>query len=90
VAGSGAVDPAGVKALSGAAAQTAGAELLAADEKLRKLLFNTYNMGIGFVLALDPKDSGKAIEYLDGRGFPAWEIGRVAAGRGKTGELRFE
>jgi phosphoribosylformylglycinamidine cyclo-ligase len=80
----------GAKALTGAAAQAAGAELLGSDEKLRKLLFNTYNMGIGFVLALDPKDRGKAIEYLDGKGFPAWEIGRVVAGRGKAGELRFE
>jgi phosphoribosylformylglycinamidine cyclo-ligase len=85
--GSGAI---GAKVLSGAAAQAAGAELLGNDEKLRKLLFNTYNMGIGFVLALDPKDSGKAVEYLDGKGFPAWEIGRVATGRGKAGELRFE
>jgi phosphoribosylformylglycinamidine cyclo-ligase len=52
-------------------------------------MFNTFNMGIGFVLALAPEDIRKAVEYLDRRGFPAWEIGRVEAPRGKTGELRF-
>jgi phosphoribosylformylglycinamidine cyclo-ligase len=76
--------------LTEAAAQAAGAELLRTDEKLRRLLFNTYNMGIGFVLALDPKDRGKAVEYLDSRGFPAWEIGRVEKARSTAGEVRFE
>jgi phosphoribosylformylglycinamidine cyclo-ligase len=64
----------------------AGAELFKNDEALRKLMFNTFNMGIGLVLALAPEDSRKAVEYLDSRGFPAWEIGRVEAG---TGEVRF-
>jgi phosphoribosylformylglycinamidine cyclo-ligase len=50
-------------------------------------MFNTYNMGIGFVLALAPEDSGKAIVFLGDRGFPAWEIGRVETG---NGVLRFE
>jgi phosphoribosylformylglycinamidine cyclo-ligase len=76
--------------LRGEAAQKAGAELLENDGDLRRLLFNTFNMGIGFVLALNPGDSCKAIEYLDNKGFPAWEIGRVAAARDKKGEVRFE
>ncbi|GHT85983.1 phosphoribosylformylglycinamidine cyclo-ligase [Spirochaetia bacterium] len=71
----------------GAAAQEAGARLLESDAALRKQMFNTYNMGIGFVLALAPGDSGKAIAFLDDRGFPAWEIGRVETG---TGVVRFE
>ncbi|MDR2742313.1 MAG: phosphoribosylformylglycinamidine cyclo-ligase [Treponema sp.] len=74
--------------LAGAEALTAGAEILLADEKTRKLLFNTYNMGIGFVLALDRNDVRKALEYLDALGCPAWEIGRVETGT--TGEVRFE
>jgi phosphoribosylformylglycinamidine cyclo-ligase len=75
--------------ITGAAAKT-GAELLAHDEELRKTMFNTYNMGIGFVIALDPKDSTKAIEYLDDKGFPAWEIGSVVNGGGEVrGEVRF-
>jgi phosphoribosylformylglycinamidine cyclo-ligase len=72
---------------TGATAQEAGARLLETDAALRKLMFNTYNMGVGFVLALAPGDCRPAIELLDGLGFPAWEIGRVAAG---TGETRFE
>jgi phosphoribosylformylglycinamidine cyclo-ligase len=74
---------------TGAAAQKAGAELLKTDESLRRLMFNTFNMGIGFVLALDPADAAGAIEYLDGRGFPAWEIGRVVNGDA-GGPVRFE
>ncbi len=64
--------------LSGALAQTEGARLLATNADLRKNMFNTFNMGIGFVLALDPQEAKKAIDFLDDRGFPAWEIGRVA------------
>ncbi|MDR0386500.1 MAG: phosphoribosylformylglycinamidine cyclo-ligase [Treponema sp.] len=76
--------------ITGADAQAAGAEILRTDEKTRKLLFNTYNMGIGFVLALDRSDVREAVEYLDGMGYPAWEIGRVDAGRGAAEALRFE
>jgi phosphoribosylformylglycinamidine cyclo-ligase len=78
------------KARTGSEAQAAGAEILLTNERIRKLFFNTYNMGIGFVLALDRKDVREAIEYLDGLGFPAWEIGRVVPGRGAVGEVRFE
>ncbi|MDR2186044.1 MAG: phosphoribosylformylglycinamidine cyclo-ligase [Treponema sp.] len=62
---------------SGGAAQEAGAELLKADPDIRKSMFNTYNMGIGFVLALAPEDGDRAVAYLESKGFPAWEIGRV-------------
>ncbi|WP_010257211.1 phosphoribosylformylglycinamidine cyclo-ligase [Treponema primitia] len=71
----------------GFAAREAGVKLLETDAALRKQMFNTYNMGIGFVLALTPEDSRKAIEFLDGKGFPTWEIGRVEAG---NGVVRFE
>jgi phosphoribosylformylglycinamidine cyclo-ligase len=71
----------------GAAAQAAGATLLETDPGLRKQMFGTYNMGIGFVLALAPTDSQRAIELLDDLGYPAWEIGRVVTGNGKA---RFE
>ncbi|MDR2071743.1 MAG: phosphoribosylformylglycinamidine cyclo-ligase [Treponema sp.] len=78
------------KDLAGAEAQAAGAEILRTGERIRRLLFNTYNMGIGFVLALDREDVQEAVEYLDGLGCPAWEIGRIEAGRGAKGEVRFE
>jgi phosphoribosylformylglycinamidine cyclo-ligase len=76
--------------LPGAEILAAGAEILRTDEKIRKLLFNTYNMGIGFVLALDREDVREALEYLNGLGCPAWEIGRLEADQGAKGEVRFE
>jgi phosphoribosylformylglycinamidine cyclo-ligase len=76
--------------LTGGEALAAGAEILRSDEKIRKLLFNTFNMGIGFVLALDRKDVREALEYLNSRGCPAGEIGRVEAGGGLAGTVRFE
>ncbi|GHV13741.1 phosphoribosylformylglycinamidine cyclo-ligase [Spirochaetia bacterium] len=76
--------------LAGAAAQQKGAEILRTDAAVKKLMFNTYNMGIGFVLALAPADARKAIEYLDSKGFPAWEIGRVDTAKGEHAGLRFE
>jgi phosphoribosylformylglycinamidine cyclo-ligase len=74
---------------AGPAAQAAGLELLKTNASLRKMMFNTYNMGIGFVLSLDPAESRAAIEYLDGMGYPAWEIGRVEAAAGGAGAFRF-
>ncbi|GAB6391252.1 MAG: phosphoribosylformylglycinamidine cyclo-ligase [Treponematales bacterium] len=75
---------------NGAHAQKEGAALLERDAALRRLMFNTYNMGVGFVLALAPGDSRTAIEFLDSRGFPAWEIGRVETAHGGGGGVRFE
>ncbi|MDR2470521.1 MAG: phosphoribosylformylglycinamidine cyclo-ligase [Treponema sp.] len=71
---------------TGAAAEKAGAEMLEINESLRRLMFNTFNMGAGFVIAVDKAVVPAAVEYLDSRGFPAWEIGEAAAG---TGEVRF-
>jgi phosphoribosylformylglycinamidine cyclo-ligase len=73
--------------LAGAAAQAKGDALLDGDAALRKLMFNTYNMGIGFVIALPPDEGRAAVEYLDALGFPAWEIGRVEAAGAEA--LRF-
>ena len=90
--------------LSGAAAQKTGEEILRSDAEIKKLMFNTYNMGIGFVMAIDPSDVQKASAFLEQKGYPAWEIGGVekpldAAGhsaeagaadtRFPSGELRF-
>jgi phosphoribosylformylglycinamidine cyclo-ligase len=81
---------AGLEETGGAEAQRRGARLLDSDPALRKMMFNTYNMGIGFVLALAPEDAGKAVEYLDGRGFPAWEIGRAVQAGAESPGIRFE
>jgi phosphoribosylformylglycinamidine cyclo-ligase len=50
-------------------------------------MFNTFNMGIGFVLALNPANVRQAIEHLDDMGFPAWEIGHIE--KAANTELRF-
>jgi phosphoribosylformylglycinamidine cyclo-ligase len=70
---------AGPATISGAKAQELGAELLKTNSELKKQMFNTFNMGIGFVLALAPEDCNSAIEYLDSKGFPSWEIGTIEA-----------
>ena len=84
--------------LTGRSAQEAGMRLIAEDSALRRSMFNTFNMGIGFVLAVAPEDAEKAIGFLDAKGFPAWRIGRVdpaaaagtgTGGKGQVGEVRF-
>ncbi|HCC36276.1 MAG TPA: phosphoribosylformylglycinamidine cyclo-ligase [Treponema sp.] len=76
-------------AVSGTEAQKLGAELLKTDAALKQQMFNTFNMGIGFVLAIAPEDVRQTLEYLDNAGFPAWEIGSVAAGGAARGIVRF-
>ncbi len=61
----------------------------ASDAALKQQMFNTFNMGIGFVLAIAPEDVRQTLEYLDNAGFPAWEIGSVAAGGAARGIVRF-
>ncbi len=77
---------AGSGRLRGAAAQAAGTELLASDPDLRRRMFNTFNMGIGFVVALSPSDADEAIGFLDHLGFPAWKIGTVVPYDAATAE----
>ena len=61
------------------------------NDALKKQMFNTFNMGIGFVLALAAADVRTAIEYLDSLGFPAYEIGRVEKeiNPGSEGRVQF-
>jgi phosphoribosylformylglycinamidine cyclo-ligase len=78
-----------------AAAQIAGEEILRTDDEIKKLMFNTYNMGVSFVLALAPEDVQKAAALLEDMGFPAWEIGTVEKSAGSArfassvGAIRF-
>ncbi|MCL2042865.1 MAG: phosphoribosylformylglycinamidine cyclo-ligase [Treponema sp.] len=77
----------------GPMAQKFGATLLKNDNALKKHMFSTFNMGIGFVLAVAPEDIRQAMDYLDGMGFPSWEIGYVETASGTHAEktrLRFE
>ena len=75
--------------LTGAAAQKAGEEILRTNQDIKKLMFNTYNMGIGLVLALAPADAQRAAAFLEQRGFPAWEIGRVEKSQNTAAGIRF-
>ena len=45
-----------------------------------EMMYNTYNMGIGMMLALDPKDAEKAIEALKAVGEKAYVVGSIEAG----------
>ena len=44
------------------------------------MMYNTYNMGIGMVLAVDPEDAGKTLAALQEAGETAYVIGTVESG----------
>ena len=45
-----------------------------------KMMYNTYNMGLGMVLAVDPADADKTIDALKAAGEAAYVVGEVEAG----------
>ena len=45
-----------------------------------KMMFNTYNMGIGMMLAVDPKDAEATIKAIEAAGEKACIIGEIEAG----------
>lgn len=45
-----------------------------------KMMYNTYNMGIGMVLAVDPADAEKTLDALKAAGETAYVIGETKAG----------
>ncbi len=51
-----------------------------------KVMYNTFNMGIGMVLAVDPSQADAAIKALEGAGETAYKIGEVVDGE-KGAEL---
>ena len=44
------------------------------------MMYNTFNMGLGMVLAIDEKDVEKTISALEAAGDKAWVVGNVEAG----------
>ena len=44
------------------------------------MMYNTFNMGIGMVLALDPADADAAVRALEEAGEKAFVIGSITAG----------
>ncbi len=45
-----------------------------------KMMYNTYNMGLGMVLVLDPADADQAIAAIEAAGDKAYIIGKAQAG----------
>ncbi len=45
-----------------------------------QMMYNTYNMGVGMVLAVDSADAEKTIEAINAVGDKAWKLGAVEAG----------
>lgn len=45
-----------------------------------KMMYNTYNMGLGMVLAVDAADAGKALAALESAGERAYTVGLVEVG----------
>ncbi|MCH1982602.1 phosphoribosylformylglycinamidine cyclo-ligase [Ruminococcus sp. OA3] len=45
-----------------------------------KMMYNTYNMGIGMIVAVDPADVAKAMEAMRAAGEEPYQIGRIEPG----------
>jgi len=45
-----------------------------------QMMYNTYNMGIGMVVAIDPSDEEKTIEAVKAAGEMPYKIGRIESG----------
>jgi phosphoribosylformylglycinamidine cyclo-ligase len=45
-----------------------------------KMMYNTYNMGLGMVLAIDPADADRAIAAIESAGDKAYVVGSTKAG----------
>lgn len=45
-----------------------------------KMMYNTYNMGLGMVLAVDASDADRTVAALGNAGEKAWAVGEVVAG----------
>ena len=45
-----------------------------------KMMYNTYNMGLGMVLAVDPADVETAVEAIQAAGETPYVVGRIEKG----------
>lgn len=56
-------------------------KMLASDGEIEEeMMYNTFNMGIGMVLAIDPKDTDKVLEAVKAAGETGYILGSVEAG----------
>ncbi len=49
-----------------------------------QMMYNTYNMGLGMVLAVDPSDVEKTLKAIEASGDKAWVVGETKAGERKV------
>ena len=45
-----------------------------------KMMYNTFNMGLGMVLAIDPADKDKVLSAIEAAGEKGYVVGKVIAG----------
>ena len=45
-----------------------------------KMMYNTYNMGLGMIMAVDPADVDKTMEAIKAAGENPYVVGRIEAG----------
>ena len=45
-----------------------------------KMMYNTFNMGLGMVLAIDPADKDKVLYAIEAAGEKGYVVGKVIAG----------
>ena len=62
------------------------AKLAKEGEIEEQMMYNTFNMGLGMVLAVDPADVEKTIEAINAAGYESYEVGYIAEGE-KGAEL---
>ncbi len=56
-------------------------KLMAAKGNIdEQMMYNTFNMGVGMILAVDPADADKTIEAIKAAGEEAFVIGKTVAG----------
>ena len=56
-------------------------DLLAKEGQIEdQMMYNTFNMGLGMVLAIDPADKDQTLEVLEKAGESAYVVGKIEAG----------
>ena len=56
-------------------------KMLAREGQIEEqMMYNTYNMGIGMVVAVDPTDVDKTMKAIEAAGETAYVIGEIANG----------
>ena len=53
-------------------------------EIAEEMMYNTFNMGLGMVIAVDPSDVDKAVEAVEAAGEKPYVVGRIEAGDRKS------